>query len=56
MFSVGFGEISDLTEIDAYSSNPTSDYEILIRSQREIGEVPGLMVYNLKRRMYVGEM
>ena len=56
MFSVGFGDISDLTEIDAYSSNPTSDYEILIRSQREIGEVPGLMVYRLKRGMYVGEM
>ena len=49
MFGVGFGEVSDLTELDAYSSNPTSDYEILIRSQREIGEVPGLMVYNLKR-------
>ena len=53
MFSVGFGEISDLTELDAYSSNPTSDYELLIRSQREIGEIPGNMVYNLKHGKYL---
>ena len=49
MFAVGFGEVSDLRELDAYSSTPTSDYEILIRSEREMGEVPGLMLYNLKR-------
>ena len=49
MFAVGFGDVSDLRELDAYSSVPTSDYEILIRSEDEIGEVPGLMVYNLKR-------
>ena len=50
MFGVGFGEISDLRELDSYSSVPTSDYEILVRSESEMGEVPGLMLYNLKRR------
>lgn len=50
MFAVGFGDLRDLTELDASSSNPTADYEILIRSEREIGETPGLMLYNLKTR------
>lgn len=49
MFAVGFGEVSDLRELDSYSSMPTSDYEILLRSEREMGEVPGLMLYKLKR-------
>lgn len=52
MFAVGFGEVSDTTELDASSSLPTEDYEMLIRSESEMGELPGLMIYQLKNGYY----
>ncbi|XP_060566778.1 uncharacterized protein LOC132725621 isoform X26 [Ruditapes philippinarum] len=48
MFAVGFGEIPDKSELDAHSSLPTSDYEMEIRAESEMGEKPGLMLYQLK--------
>lgn len=52
MFAVGFGEVSDTTELDASSSLPTDDYEMIIRSENEMGELPGLMIYQLKNGNY----
>jgi len=53
MFSVGFGDISDLSELDAYSSMPTSDFEITMGAESEMEEMPGLMLYNLKNSTYL---
>ena len=52
MFSVGLGEISDRSELDAYSSLPTEDYELVIEDENQMGELPGLMLYNLKTGEY----
>lgn len=52
MFGIGFGKTENKTELDAYSSLPTGDFQITMEDESEMGELPGLMVYNLKRRKY----
>jgi len=49
MYTVGFGDVRDTAELIAQASEPSRDYSTVFRRESDVGEQPGLMVYNLKR-------
>ena len=47
LYTIGLN-IGDRTEIDETSSHPLSTYEYLVRSERELNELPGRLRFALK--------
>jgi hypothetical protein len=51
IYTIGLN-IRDSTELDGISSEPVDDYRILVNSEDELKEIPGIYKYRIDRGNY----
>jgi hypothetical protein len=51
IYTVGIN-LRNTNEIDAVSSKPLDNFQVLVNSERELDEVPGIFLYRMERGQF----